>query len=182
MPIKRYNGSSQVVQEAKRWNGSAWVRQVVKRWNGSAWVDIDSVTPVYTWEKWSVEATLVVDSYSDETGGAQFMDQIPSTSTWQLGTGFSFNTTTGAYTVTGSAFATINGGGYEGSMDEYVVTVDGGDPNWYNVTKYTHTATAATSHYEYSKGATQYANVTSEDPDAYPANGHQDGYWYVAVV
>ena len=31
------------------------------------------------------------------------------------------------------------------------------------------------------KGSTYYGTVTSEDEAAYPANGEQDGYWYVLV-
>ena len=33
----------------------------------------------------------------------------------------------------------------------------------------------------YQKGSTYYGTVTSEDEAAYPANGEQDGYWYVLV-
>ena len=180
MPIKRWNGSSQVVQEAKRWNGSAWVRQVVKRWNGSAWVDVDSVTPVYTWEKWSVTATPA--SYSDDTGGAVFLEQIASISTWRLGTSYSFNTSTGAYTVSGDESAIANGGGYEMSgsdMNYYTVIINGGDPTLYDVTEYKHTASVVS--YDYSKGGTQYTDVTSENSNAYPANGTLDNtYWYIS--
>lgn len=34
---------------------------------------------------------------------------------------------------------------------------------------------------KYSKGSTSYGLVESEDVDAYPDNGHKDGYWYVRV-
>jgi len=119
------------------------------------------------------------ESYADITGGVQYLDQIPSTSTWTLGTGFSFNTATGVYTVTGSANAIANGGGYEGSMHDYTVTVDPGDPNWYDVEDREHTATPDS--YSYSKGETQYADVTSENPSEYPSNGTPDNtYWYVS--
>lgn len=33
----------------------------------------------------------------------------------------------------------------------------------------------------YSKGTTSYGTVESQDVDAYPDNGYQDGYWYVRV-
>lgn len=49
-------------------------------------------------------------------------------------------------------------------------------------------AVATTSEYEtypttttYSKGTTSYGTVESQDVDAYPDNGYQDGYWYVRV-
>lgn len=32
------------------------------------------------------------------------------------------------------------------------------------------------------KGSTRYADVTSSDPNAYPDNAEQDGYWYIRKV
>ena len=32
------------------------------------------------------------------------------------------------------------------------------------------------------KGDTNYGTVNSIDPNAYPENGEQDGYWYVKAV
>lgn len=186
MPIKRWNGSSHVTQEVKRWNGTAWVKQIVKRWDGSAWVTV-SETPeptVYTWEKWNVIDTATPTSYADVADGASEIDPIDSTSTWRLATSYSFDTSTGTYTVSGDESAIFNGGGYAvngSTLSEYVVTVDPGNPSVYNVTEAVHTATPDSYSHVYTKGTTQYTDVTSENPSAYPANGTPDNtYWYVA--
>lgn len=182
MPIKRYDGSGQVSQTARRWNGSAWVKQLVKRWNGSAWVTVSAT--LHTWQKWDVETTTTVTQYTQSGGGGTYLDPISSISTWRLASGYSFDSNTGAFTVSGDVSAVANGGGYElsgGDLNAYTVTPDGGNPDQCFVLLSVYTATPSAWSYDHSKGTTRYADVTSYNPSAYPEKGIQDGYWYVKV-
>lgn len=179
MPIKRYNGSGQVSQTARRWNGSAWVKQLVKRWNGSAWVTVSAT--LHTWQKWSVKTEITVLSYtlvyySETQSGIGDDDQTT------VATDYTFDTSTGWITLTGSANLWENGGGYSesGGDLEVINVVVGSNPR---------AGTAYTTIYSVEPDQTSseqvkdayLGTVTSYNPSAYPENGIQGGYWYVKV-
>lgn len=135
----------------------------------------------YVWEKYDA----IVKTYkTQETkyGNGIGSPSIPSDADSSVKySGYSFDTATGTFRMTGS--------GASGSLyyypstqpDKiYKITVSVGTPGSGNPglwTIYKITAVADTS----KQGSTCYGTVTSEDEDAYPADGEQDGYWYVLV-
>ncbi|HPF55357.1 MAG TPA: hypothetical protein PLV03_02340 [Clostridiales bacterium] len=176
MPVKRYNGTTQVNETVKRWNGSSWVAQAVKRWNGSSWVN-ESLT-LYTWQKYSLETEILTyKSQIKSTYNFGTSDDDQTT----VATSSDFNTATGQFSVSGSANMWENGGGYSLSgdyLDSFSITISGSDPRAGTVYATTYEAVADST--RQVKG-TLLGTVTSYTSNAYPDDGIQSGYWYVKI-
>jgi len=180
LSIKRYNGSAQTVQEAKRWNGSEWVKQTVKRWNGTAWVNVSET--LKTWQKWSIKTEVTILSYKTQIHATSDFS-IDDTDQTVVATAYSFDTETGEFSTSGTANLWSNGGGYSisgGYLESMDVEVSEADPREGTVYVTTYEAVADQTSSEQVKDA-QIGTVTSYDQDAYPDNGIQDGFWYIAV-
>ena len=136
---------------------------------------------VYVWEKYDV----IVDTYKTKltsySNGIGSSPSIPSDADSSVKySGYSFDTTTGTFTMTGAG-ASGKSYYYPSTQPNKIYSVSvtsgsmSGNPGSWNIYKIT--PVTDTSH----KGDTCYGTVTSEDETAYPANGEQDGYWYVLV-
>lgn len=135
---------------------------------------------VYVWEKYDA----IVDTYktkltrySNGIGSPSIPSDADSSVKYS---GYSFDTTTGAFTMTGAG-ASGKSYYYPSTQPNKIYSVSvtsgsmSGNPGSWNIYKIT--PVTDTSH----KGETCYGTVTSEDEAAYPSNGEQDGYWYVLV-
>lgn len=135
----------------------------------------------YVWEKYDV---LNLYKAEEETSGAL---EPPSDLTGDGYQGYTLDTATGEFTLTGDVITTVPK--YHASSSKskiykhHIITITiGGTPTTSGSTQ-TFNAYAAINAIKGSseKGETCYGTVTSEDEDAYPADGEQDGYWYVLV-
>ena len=137
-----------------------------------------ATSTAYRWEKWST-SSYPVQYYSP--GQTQFSSTDPDADPYESYTGYSFNSSTGQYAVSGSRVTVIPADGasattYDSAgsalltyrctgkrLDIYVSEAEG--PYWGS---------------EIGKGSTQYDDVYAASSSAYPSNGEQGGYWYVA--
>lgn len=128
---------------------------------------------VYVWEKYDV-ATIYTKNES--TSGKKYSEVTDfGSGSYE---GYTFDKYTGTFSMTGDSSYTTSPYYKPSTSDNkiykcQVVTIVGS----------TNTACfPITSELEsVGKGSTCYGTVTSEDEDAYPADGEQDGYWYVLV-
>ena len=136
---------------------------------------------VYVWEKYDV---LNLYKAQEETNGAT---KEPSDLVGSMYEGYTFDTATGEFTLTGDVTNVVPG---------YYASTSKNKIYKYSVSTITIPGTSATApttatirawnainaiKESSEKGSTCYGTVTSEDEAAYPANGEQDGYWYVLV-
>lgn len=135
----------------------------------------------YVWEKYDV---LNLYKVQEETSGAT---SAPSDLVGSMYEGYTFDTATGEFTLTGDVTNVVPG--YYASTSKnkiykynvFTITIPG--------TSVTAPTTATIREWDAinaikessEKGSTCYGTVTSEDEAAYPADGEQDGYWYVLV-
>ena len=136
---------------------------------------------VYVWEKYDA----ITDTYKTQStkySNGISNPTIPSDADSSVKySGYSFDTATGTFTMTGSG-ASGSKYYYPSTQPDkiYEITVSGESPGSGNPgmwTIYKITAVTDTS----KQGETCYGTVTSEDEAAYPADGEQGGYWYVLV-
>ena len=135
----------------------------------------------YVWEKYDV-----LNLYKAQTEMNGSVDP-PSDLTGSGYEGYTLDTTTGEFTLTGDVITTVPN--YYASTSKSkiykhtVVTITiGGTPTTSGSTQTLQSYTAINAVQDSpQKGSTCYGTVTSEDETAYPADGEQDGYWYVLV-
>lgn len=126
---------------------------------------------VYVWEKY--DATAPYRAVTNPTGTKEPPSDISGSGHKE----YTIDTVTGVFTLTGEGY------------DDYPKFYPSASPN--RIYELKKMIIANNYHYGYftinavqgdlSKGETCYGTVTSEDEAAYPANGEQDGYWYVLV-
>ena len=126
---------------------------------------------VYVWEKY--DATAPYRAVTNSTGTKEPPSDISGSGHKE----YTIDTVTGVFTLTGEGY------------DDYPKFYPSASPN--RIYELKKMIIANNYHYGYftinavqgdlSKGETCYGTVTSEDEAAYPANGEQDGYWYVLV-
>ena len=135
----------------------------------------------YVWEKYDV---LNLYKAQEATSGAT---KEPSDLVGSMYEGYTFDTATGEFTLTGDVTNVVPG---------YYASTSKNKIYKYNVSTITIPGTSATApttatirqwnainaiKESSEKGSTCYGTVMSEDETAYPADGEQDGYWYVLV-
>lgn len=134
----------------------------------------------YVWEKYdAIVKTYKTQEtkYGDGIGSPSIPSDADSSVKYS---GYSFDTATGTFTMTGSG---ASGSLYyypstqPDKIYEFSVTSGSMSGNQGRYTIYKITPVTDTS----QKGSTCYGTVTAEDEAAYPADGEQDGYWYVLV-
>lgn len=139
---------------------------------------------VYVWEK----CDAIADTYKTQQtkyGDGIGNPSIPSGANSSVKySGYSFDTTTGTFTMTGAGSQNQGTNSYyyyypSSSSNNiiYEIYVSNTNLSIASWTSYKITSVIDTS----QKGSTCYGTVTSQDEAAYPANGEQDGYWYVLV-
>ena len=136
---------------------------------------------VYVWEKYDV---INLYKAQETTSGAT---SEPSDLVGSMYEGYTFDTATGEFTLTGDVTNVVPG---------YYASTSKNKIYKYNVSTITIPGTSVTApttstirewdainaiKESSEKGSTCYGTVTSEDEAAYPTNGEQDGYWYVLV-
>lgn len=136
---------------------------------------------VFVWEKYDITVnTYKTQStkYGDGIGSPSIPSDADSSVKYS---GYSFDTATGTFTMTGAG-ASGNSYYYPSAQPDKIYrfsittgTPGSGNPGLWTIYKIT--VVTDTSH----KGDTYYGTVTSEDETTYPADGEQDGYWYVLV-
>ena len=135
----------------------------------------------YVWEKYDV---LNLYKAQEETSGAT---SEPSDLVGSMYEGYTFDTATGEFTLTGDVTNVVPG---------YYASTSKNKIYKYKVSTITIPGTSATApttatirqwnainaiKESSEKGSTCYGTVMSEDEATYPADGEQDGYWYVLV-
>ena len=135
----------------------------------------------YVWEKYDV---LNLYKAQEETSGAT---KEPKDLVGSMYEGYTFDTATGEFTLTGDVTNVVPG---------YYASTSKNKIYKYNVSTITIPGTSATApttatirqwnainaiKESSEKGSTCYGTVTAEDEAAYPDNGERDGYWYVLV-
>ena len=135
---------------------------------------LQTLTPnskTYVWEKY--DAIAPYRAVSDTNG----TKRAPSDISGSGHRGYTIDTATGVFTLTGEGY------------DDYPKFYASASPNRIyelkkmiiaNNTMYGYFTINAVQG-DLSKGDTCYGTVTAEDEAAYPADGGQDGYWYVLV-
>lgn len=139
---------------------------------------------VYVWEKYDAVADTYKTQRTKYNGGIA-NPSIPTDADSSVKySGYSFDTAMGTFTMTGAGSQNNGTNSYyyyypsSSSADIiYEVYISNTNLSIVSWTIYKITPVTDTSH----KGETCYGTVTSEDEAAYPANGEQDGYWYVLV-
>lgn len=131
----------------------------------------------YMWEKYDA----VVATYSEKQGTIEdgFEEKPSDLDSSAKYNRYSFDNTTGIFTLSW----TDPGGKYYATdspqkiykYSQYLITGGGTEQRKNLYVPYTAVPDS------YQKGSTYYGTVTSEDETTYPANGEQDGYWYVLV-
>ena len=131
----------------------------------------------YVWEKYDA----VVATYSEKQGTVEdgFEEKPSDLDSSAKYMQYSFDSTTGIFTL---SLAFPNGTYYASDSPQkiykytqYIITGGGTEERKNLYVPYTAVPDS------YQKGSTYYGTVTSEDETTYPANGEQDGYWYVLV-
>lgn len=179
---------SYIVTDASTGNTSCYVIVYDSLGNASEQKKVTGKTKLYTWSKWNAQATT---RYSQAVGSILKGNFSASVNTGILGWAYNinFNTCTGTYSrgtycyacygyictgyVYGMGTSTPYNGAtywcYLGSETSYGSTFRCWDV-------YRATANGTTT---YSKGTTQYTDVTSTSSSEYPSNGRSGSYWYV---
>ena len=141
---------------------------------------LQTLTPnskTYVWEKYDA----VVATYSEKHGTIEdgFEEKPSDLDSSAKYIQYSFDNTTGIFTL---SLAFPNGNYYASDSPqkiykytEYSISSGGTEQQKNLYVPYTAVPDG------YQKGSTYYGTVTSEDETAYPADGEQDGYWYVLV-
>ena len=147
----------------------------------------------YMWSKWSVDITITGYKQSSTSSGASTYlsgsNDFPN-----IYTSFTFDTTTGKYTLSRTKRATYNATGYytpEGYSSGYTMyygTVTSADSGAIEGTSYYYYSSTLTASKKYTatdvtknaKGSTQYDNVSGSQ-NAYSSNGVTGDYWYVLL-
>ena len=135
----------------------------------------------YVWEKYDV---INLYKAQEATSGAT---SEPKDLVGSMYEGYTFDTATGEFTLTGDVTNVVPG---------YYASTSKNKIYKYKVSTITIPGTSATApttatirqwnainaiKESSEKGSTCYGTVMSEDEAAYPADGEQDGYWYVLV-
>ena len=125
---------------------------------------------VYVWEKYdAIDGYIVSESptLSSQISGNALTDKKYKH--------YTLNSKTGEFTLTEE---------YSGTMYPYYIATTSKNKIYRAESKNAQNVVlwrAIESALGTIKGSTYYGTVTSEDEAAYPANGEQDGYWYVLV-
>lgn len=140
---------------------------------------------VYVWEKWSVDETETVQftsistfSQYGDTETVYYSYEEPSASN------FSFHLQATAGTMKANPGNYVNFWHKSSPSASYAYFSPGG---WQSITSSGNNTMIYSTRQALlievpAKGGTNYGAVISKDPDAYPENGEQDGYWYVKAV
>lgn len=139
---------------------------------------------VYVWERYNIIAGTYKTQRTEYDHGIS-NPTIPSDANSSAKySGYTFNSSTGTFTMTGAGSKNNITNGYyyyypssSSSSIIYEILVTNTNLSIASWTSYKITPVTDTSH----KGETCYGTVTAEDEAAYPADGEQDGYWYVLV-
>ena len=134
---------------------------------------------IYTWKKYSVGTT----SYYKAVEEANGTFDKPSDANGEYGyEGYELNSQTGEFTLTGVQYTTSTVPSYFSSSSknkiykyEKVVIVIFGQQRVF----FGYNAINAVQDSKSGQGDTYYGTVTSDSKNSYPANGEQNGYWYV---
>lgn len=185
MPIYRRIDGAWVPQTVYRRINDSWVTQTGKMVVNGVWVNVSAPpAPTYAWDKYNADSEYINAVWDYAPAGETDHSEMPAAQAvvWTVATGSSFDTATGNFSVSGSAFITSNGGGYDGSghvLYEYYINQDLEDPNIYRLATTVYSAYEVTqAYYEYSQGSTFIETVTSTDQYAYPDGGYDNDYWY----
>lgn len=138
---------------------------------------------VYIWDVYNI-AVMYLEQES--TDGNDTRVNIPNSTTTYYSDNYSFDNTTGTITlknpksIIGNAETAYNVGAFN---DYYRTGNASGNEMWYRMMFQSNTYVRAQKKY-YSeqtetRGTATGKTVESDDINAYPANGKQDGYWYV---
>ena len=139
---------------------------------------------LYTWKKYTVKTVTV---YAQSKSDLNTVSKQNINTTIQYASKYTFNTSTGVYTLTSPTAGTISsltstkkyyitGSSTSGTiMNEfYSLGTVAGSLATFKYYKYTSTTS------EVESQGTYISDVTSKNSSAYPTNGkHTDGYWYV---
>lgn len=140
----------------------------------------------HVWAKYNVDSVV---TYKDTVTSDYNIIDLGISVVGDYRTGYTFDSDTGLYTLTGDSSASIPLPPTGSSFTRYRETTDKSKIIRHvkkndlfagsSTTGYLHYATVAstTNH----KGDTNYGAVTSTDKNAYPDNGEQDGFWYVRI-
>ena len=126
----------------------------------------------YVWEKYNAIDGYIV-SESPTLTGQLYSDELPSTRTKYKQ--YTLNSKTGEFTLTEE---------YSGTTLPYYIATTSKNKIYRAESRNAQSVVlwrAIESALGTIKGDTCYGTVTAEDEDAYPADGEQDGYWYVLV-
>lgn len=134
----------------------------------------------YVWEKYNISQYYENDIKLYGQTSTKNPDVPPDADTSVKYTVFNLDSETGEYTLSEPG---------DGTFPYYCATSSSSKIYYFtqkavvmpNATSYTTTTTTYTSVLANKQGETCYGTVTAEDEAAYPANGEQDGYWYVLV-
>ena len=132
----------------------------------------------YVWEKYDI---LYADKITEKSS-TDFKVNIPSDADTSVKyQGYTFDAETGTFTMTGADYTGMPcyyPSSYPNKIYKFKFNNSEMAPSTYTTT----TMEAVQDNtIPPKKGSTCYGTVTSEDEDAYPADGEQDGYWYVLV-
>lgn len=126
----------------------------------------------YVWEKYNAIDGYIVSESPTLTGQLN-SDELPSTRIQYKQ--YTLNSKTGEFTLTEE---------YSGTKEPYYIATTSKNKIYRAESRNAQSVVlwrAIESALGTIKGSTCYGTVTSEDEDAYPADGEQDGYWYVLV-
>ena len=142
---------------------------------------LQTLTPnskTYVWEKYDILYAYKIT----EKSSTDFKVNIPSDADTSVRyQGYTFDAETGTFTMTGADYTGMPyyyPSSYPNKIYKFKFNNSEMAPSTYTTT----TMEAVQDNtIPPKKGSTCYGTVTSEDEAAYPANGEQDGYWYVLV-
>lgn len=133
----------------------------------------------HTWEKWSAITNTV---YEPKDNG---LVTLPTSNKIYAWTGIQFNPSTGIYKFTGTQQYGWPDTLFSNNVLYTFFAASNVTTNTavYKLEKQSNVLKARFYTRQqktvYEKGSTRYDNVFSRDPDAYPANGYKDGYFYI---
>ena len=133
---------------------------------------------VFVWEKYDILYAYKIT----EKSSTDFEVNIPSDADTSVRyQGYTFDAETGTFTMTGADYTGMPcyyPSSYPNKIYKYKFNNSEVVPSTYTTTTMEAVQDNTTTP---KKGDTYYGTVTSEDEAAYPADGEQDGYWYVLV-
>lgn len=136
---------------------------------------------VYVWEKYDV---INLYKAQEATSGAT---SEPSDLVGSMYEGYTFDTATGEFTLTGDVTNVVPGYYASTSKNKIykykvsTITIPGTSVTAPTVSTIRQWNAINAIKESSKKSSTCYGTVTAEDEAAYPADGEQDGYWYVLV-